>query len=150
MAISGAAAAPNMGIASCPPLSATIAFLNVRLGRCLRHPADIARIKTRSRPLLWWLGKPGPVHLLMEAFFKSGTTVSDGTIAAGKWSGFVFLTDRGHIENLGVYALLRRRCRVIRAVDGETDPDMTSSSLLQFKRFPPIALRTIINIYCRP
>ena len=136
MAISGAAAAPNMGIASMRPLSATIAVLNVRLGRWLRHPADIARIKTRSRPLLWWFGKPGPGHLLLEAFFKSGTTVSDGAIAAGKRAGFVFLTDGGHIENLGVYELLRRRCRIIVAVDGEADPDMTSSSLVQLHGLP--------------
>ncbi len=150
MAISGAAAAPNMGMASMRPLSATIAFLNVRLGRWLRHPADIARIKTRSRPLLWWLGKPGPGHLLQEAFFKSGTTVTDGAIAAGKRAGFVFLTDGGHIENLGVYELLRRRCRIIVAVDGEAGPDMTSSSLVQLQRFARIDLGTIIAMDWQP
>ncbi len=150
MAISGAAAAPNMGIALMRPLSATIAVLNVRLGRWLRHPADIARIKTRSRPLLWWFGKPGPGHLLLEAFFKSGTTVSDGAIAAGKRAGFVFLTDGGHIENLGVYELLRRRCRIIVAVDGEADPDMTSSSLVQLQRFARIDLGTIITMDWQP
>ena len=41
MAISGAAAAPNMGMASIRPLSPTIALLNVRLGRWIRHPLDI-------------------------------------------------------------------------------------------------------------
>jgi hypothetical protein len=150
MAISGAAAAPNMGMASMRPLSATIAFLNVRLGRWLRHPADIARIKTRSRLLLWWLGKPGPGHFLLEAFFKSGTTISDGTIAAGKRAGFVFLTDGGHIENLGVYELLRRRCRIIVAVDGEADPEMTSSSLVQLQRFARIDLGAIITMDWQP
>jgi hypothetical protein len=39
MAISGAAAAPNMGMASMRPLSATIALLNVRLGRTTRPMA---------------------------------------------------------------------------------------------------------------
>jgi hypothetical protein len=34
----------------------------------------------------------------------------------------VYLTDGGHIENLGVYELLRRRCKVIIAVDAEADP----------------------------
>ena len=33
----------------------------------------------------------------------------------------VYLTDGGHIENLGIYELLRRRCRVIIAVDAEAD-----------------------------
>src|SRR4051794_20085223 len=38
----------------------------------------------------------------------------------------VYLTDGGHIENLGIYELLRRRCRVIIAVDAEADQEMTS------------------------
>ena len=53
MAISGAAAAPNMGMASIRPLSPTIALLNVRLGRWIRHPQDIAirnaKLKTAER-----------------------------------------------------------------------------------------------------
>lgn len=150
MAISGAAAAPNMGMASMRPLSATIALLNVRLGRWIRHPADIARNKDRPARSLWLFGKPGPRHLLKEAFFKSGTTVSDGAIAAGKKAGFVFLTDGGHIENLGVYELLRRRCRIIVAIDGEADPDMTSSSLVQLQRFARIDLGTIITMDWQP
>jgi hypothetical protein len=34
-------------------------------------------------------------------------------------SDTVYLTDGGHIENLGIYELLRRRCRLIIAVDAE-------------------------------
>ena len=49
MAISGAAAAPNMGMASIRPLSPTIALLNVRLGRWIRHPLDIAIRKAKLK-----------------------------------------------------------------------------------------------------
>jgi hypothetical protein len=52
-----------------------------------------------------------------------------------KNNGFVFLTDGGHIENLGIYELLRRRCRLIIAIDGEADPDLDAASLVQVQRF---------------
>jgi hypothetical protein len=146
MAISGAAAAPNMGMASLRPLSATIALLNVRLGRWLRHPLDTVRDAGKSPLERWWNGKPGPIYLLREAFFKSGANVVDPTTEAPLSSGFVFLTDGGHIENLGIYELLRRRCAVIIAVDGEADAEMTASSLVQLERFARIDLGTRIVI----
>jgi patatin-like phospholipase len=139
MAISGAAAAPNMGMASMRPLSATIALLNVRLGRWLRHPADILRYRNSTPFMRWWRGTPGPIYLLREAFFKSGANVEQRGANAGP-AGFVFLTDGGHIENLGVYELLRRRCAVIVAVDAEADPDFVFGSLVQLQRFARIDL----------
>jgi hypothetical protein len=150
MAISGAAAAPNMGMASLRPLSATIALLNVRLGRWLRHPLDTVRDAGKSGLALWWNGKPGPIYLLREAFFKSGANVVDPATEAPLSNGFVFLTDGGHIENLGIYELLRRRCAVIIAVDGEADPEMTASSLVQLERFARIDLGTRIVIDWEP
>src|SRR6202022_4046262 len=77
MAISGAAAAPNMGMASMRPLSATIALLNVRLGRWLRHPADIVRYKDSNAFMRWWRGTPRPAYPLREAFFKTGANGED-------------------------------------------------------------------------
>jgi hypothetical protein len=49
------------------------------------------------------------------------------------WAGLtkrdrVNLSDGGHIENFGVYGLLRRRCKYIVAIDGEQDPKMTSDA----------------------
>jgi hypothetical protein len=141
MAISGAAAAPNMGMASMRPLSPTIAFLNVRLGRWLRHPADIvswAQSHKESEKASWWFGTPGPRYLLREAFSKSGRRI--GQANGGNSGGFVFLTDGGHIENLGVYELLRRRCSLIIAVDGEADRDLDGGSLVRLERFARIDL----------
>jgi hypothetical protein len=150
MAISGAAAAPNMGMASLRPLSATIALLNVRLGRWLCHPLDTVRNAGKPGWQRWWNGKPGPIYLLREAFFKSGTTVVDPTTEAPVSNGFVFLTDGGHIENLGVYELLRRRCAVIVAIDGGADPQMTGSSLVRLERFARIDLGTRIVLDWEP
>jgi hypothetical protein len=151
MAISGAAAAPNMGVASMRPLSPTIAFLNVRLGRWLRHPVDIVawanshKHKPTGKPS-WWFARPGPTYLLREAFFKSGREITKVHPRRPRRQGFVFLTDGGHIENLGIYELLRRRCALIIAVDGEADPDLDGSSLVQLVRFARIDLDTQIDM----
>lgn len=155
MAISGAAAAPNMGMASIRPLSPTIALLNVRLGRWVLHPLSIEQDVRAGRK-----GKrPGPHYLLREAFAKSGLrpwvpsasqrwTRREGS--GGDVSDYVFLTDGGHIENLGVYELLRRRCRLIVVVDGEADPRGKCLSLEQLERFARIDLGTKIMIDVRP
>ena len=140
MAISGAAAAPNMGMASMRPLSPTIALLNVRLGRWMRHPYDIVKYAKTSKLAQWWRGRPGPKRLLSEAFFKSGTDVAELDKASDRDAGFIFLTDGGHIENLGVYELLRRRCSLIVAVDAEADTNYDFSSLVQLERFARIDL----------
>jgi hypothetical protein len=70
---------------------------------------------------------PGPLYLLLEAFFKSGTAVTQADDKK-KNSGFIFLTDGGHIDNLGIYELFRRRCRLIIAIDAEADPKLLYES----------------------
>ena len=48
---------------------------------------------------------------------------------------FLYLTDGGHIENLGLYQLLRRRCRLIIVIDAEADPNMTFNSFIKAERY---------------
>ncbi len=57
------------------------------------------------------LGKPGPFYLLLEMFGR-----------LNERSLFVNVSDGGHIENLGLYALLKRRCQLIISIDAERDP----------------------------
>jgi hypothetical protein len=52
----------------------------------------------------------------------------------------IYLTDGGHIENLGVYELLKRGCQLIVVVDAEADPHMSFSSLLKVERYARIDL----------
>src|SRR5262249_49191647 len=59
---------------------------------------------------------------------------------------FLNLSDGGHIENLGVYELLRRRCKFIVAVDGEQDPRMTFQALTTLQRLAYIDLGVKIDI----
>jgi len=109
MAISGAAAAPRMGTLTSPRYTALLAMLNVRLG--------------------YWIRKPGPSGLLHDVpgglYFLRELT---GQMHEGL--SFLNVSDGGHIENLGLYELLRRRCRYIVAIDGEADPDHLFGGLL--------------------
>ena len=103
MAISGAAASPNMGFRTTPTLALLMTIFNVRLGWWVGNPAH---------PTAWRYNSPrfGLGYLVQELF---GLT-SDR-------SAFVYTSDGGHFENLGIYELVRRRCRYIIACDGEQD-----------------------------
>ena len=58
----------------------------------------------------------------------------------------VYLTDGGHIENLGVYELLRRHCRVIIAVDAEADRELAFGSFNTLVRYARIDLGIEIDL----
>lgn len=102
VAVSGAAASPNMGAHSSPPLNFLMTMFNVRLGRWCPNPRKSAW--QQSSPRL------GLFSLLAELF---GLTNADAT--------YVYLSDGGHFDNLGIYELVRRRCRLIVAVDVASD-----------------------------
>jgi hypothetical protein len=114
MAISGAAAAPQMGLGTMKRFSFWLALLNVRLGYWARKPGKQA---------LLFGGAPGLWFLLKEML---------GTM--NEKSAWLNLSDGGHIENLGVYELLRRRCKYIVAIDGEQDAKMTFHALTTLQR----------------
>ncbi len=42
---------------------------------------------------------------------------------------YVYLSDGGHFENLGLYEMVRRRCRFIVVSDGGRDPNFTFDDL---------------------
>jgi hypothetical protein len=124
MAASGAAASSNMGSATIKPLVPTLAILNVRLGYWLSNPAAVAGALKRALILRFL---DSHLYFLKEMF---GLLTED--------SQTVLVTDGGHIENLGMYELLRRRCKLIIAVDAEADPDMSFGSLVTLERYARI------------
>lgn len=118
MAVSGAAFSSYMGLGSMPSLTALLAFLNIRLGFWIRQPDH--------RSLLG--AHPGFVCLLRE---MTGIGMSEK-------NSWLNLSDGGHIENLAVYELLRRRCKFIVCVDGEADPAFTFQGLMTVVRHAQI------------
>jgi hypothetical protein len=102
MAVSGAAASPNMGAMTKPALAFVMTLFNARLGRWTANPA-------RNK---WKLMSPtfGMICFLQELFGWSNEK-----------RNFVYLSDGGHFENLGLYELIRRRCRCVWVVDATAD-----------------------------
>lgn len=132
IAISGAAASSNMGSASIAPLAPTLALLNIRLGYWAHNPLYIWDHSARP---------PGGFRALVESQYLLCEMFS----IIDERSPRVYLTDGGHIENLGVYELLRRRCRFVICVDAEADPDMGFGSLATLQRYARIDLGVRID-----
>jgi len=104
VAISGAAVSPSMGSHTSGGVGFLLTMFNVRLGRWCGNPCHPKTWKTFGPGL-------GGRYLISELF---GLT--------GRESPYVYLSDGGHFENLGVYELVRRRCSTIVAVDAGCDP----------------------------
>lgn len=113
VATSGAAANPNMGSYSSPPLAFIMTLFNARLGA--------------------WLGNPGP---LGESTYTRGGPRSSALVLLSEALGhtdsehpYVNLSDGGHFENLGLYEVVRRRCRHIVVCDAGGDPTVAFEGL---------------------
>lgn len=128
LAVSGAAASPNMGSkTSSAALAMLMALLNVRLGFWAPNPAkEHWRI---SRPRLW------PFYVLRE--FLSQTN---------DLSSYCYLTDGGHFDNTGLYSLVQRGCRSIFLVDCGADPRPCFADLGDAIRRCRIDFRTDIRL----
>jgi hypothetical protein len=103
MGISGAAASPNMGFYSSTPVAFLMTVFNVRLGQWLGNPRHLTTWK-RPTPRF------GLTYLLNELL--AGTTDE---------AGYVYLSDGGHFDNMGLYELVKRRCGLIVICDAEAD-----------------------------
>ncbi|MET3363385.1 MULTISPECIES: patatin-like phospholipase domain-containing protein [Bradyrhizobium] len=113
MALSGAAISPQMGLKTSRYSSFWLTVLNLRLGAWLKNPKATNQTGLR----------PNGRYLLQELLATADET-----------KPYLQISDGGHIENLGVYELLRRRCRFIVAVDGEHDEMMTFHGLTNLQR----------------
>jgi hypothetical protein len=106
MAISGAAASPNMGYHSSPLVTVLMTLFNARLGWWLANPGEPGRgVWDRESPT-WAL-----TRMCDEAL---GLTTD-----SNRW---IYLSDGGHFENLGIYEMVMRRCHTIVVVDSGADP----------------------------
>lgn len=113
IAISGAAASPNMGYHSSPLVTFILTLLNVRLGA--------------------WLGNPGPAgdntfHLGYPKF-SVRPLISEAFGLTDESNRHVYLSDGGHFENLGLYEMVLRRCHYIVVSDAGQDPACSFADL---------------------
>jgi len=111
-AISGAAVDPNTSATRSRPLSFMMSLLNIRLGYWTRNPSFKKHYLKRIRPL--WI-----IFMLREMF---GTGLSEAARS-------IHLSDGGHFENLGLYELIRRKCKFIIVSDAGADKDWKFNDL---------------------
>src|SRR5262245_16162151 len=113
LAISGAAASPNMGYHSSPVVTFLLTLFNVRLG--------------------WWLGNPGragkSTHLKPGPKFAPWLLIAETLGRTDNNHPHIYLSDGGHFENLGLYEMVLRRCHLIVVSDGSQDNDFDFESL---------------------
>jgi len=128
MAISGAAASPNMGFYTKPAVSFLLTVFSVRLGWWLGNP------RTKG----WWeAGHPRSSLIALMNELTGATTDN---------AEEVYLSDGGHFENLAVYELIRRRCRVIIACDSGADPVYSCTDLIRLVEKCRVDFDTLIDI----
>ncbi|HEV2842409.1 MAG TPA: patatin-like phospholipase family protein [Chthoniobacterales bacterium] len=113
IAISGAAASPNMGYHSSPLVTFILTLLNVRLGA--------------------WLGNPGPAghdtFQLGYPKFSVRPLIAEAFGLTDESNRYVYLSDGGHFENLGLYEMVLRRCHFIVVSDAGQDPACSFADL---------------------
>lgn len=108
MATSAAAVNTFMGNFRLPfVVRQLMALLNLRTGILAPNPQ-----LQKKRPTFW------PYYTLLEILGNSDTTTNH-----------IQVSDGGHVENLGVYELLRRQVKVIIAIDAGEDEDFSFSDL---------------------
>ncbi|PYT03328.1 MAG: hypothetical protein DMF60_18765 [Acidobacteria bacterium] len=113
VAISGAAASPNMGYHSSAVITFLMMLFNSRLG--------------------WWLGNPGKAgdatYNLEGPWFALKPLIAESLGLTNDQSSYVYLSDGGHFENLALYEMVLRRSHFIVVSDGSQDEDDTFESL---------------------
>lgn len=118
LTISGAAASPNMGYHSSTMVTFVMTLFNVRLG--------------------WWSPNPGPAS--GDCWDKDqprlglDVALAEARGSTGEDDPFIYLSDGGHFDNLGIYEMVRRRCRRIVAVDATCDGEFKWADLLEVVR----------------
>lgn len=140
IATSGAAVDPNMGYYNSLPMSIMLTIFNARLGMWIENPSPRAIDplqpiqRTRSEP--WLREETRFASMLLTEMFGNTTAECDN----------VHISDGGHFDNLGVYELIRRRCKYVVAVDAGEDSRACSENLANLIRLCRIDLGIPIEV----
>ena len=111
VSISGAAVSPNMGYHSSPAVTFLLTLFDARLGWWLANTSHPTKPRADSAP------------------FSAGWLLAELLGLTRDGGRYVYLSDGGHFENLGLYELVRRRCRFVLCVDAGADPLGTFADL---------------------
>lgn len=149
VAISGAAVSPNFGYHTNPATAFLLTMFNVRLGWWLRNPRTLAQ----NGKGLDGATKAGLVH---DLYPWPSPRVSLLTLTkelfghTNDTSRYLYLTDGGHFDNMGLYELVRRRCRYIVICDAEEDGQLTFEGIGMAIRKCRIDFGAEVSLELRP
>jgi hypothetical protein len=130
VAISGAAASSAMGSNTFFAQAFATALFNVRLGYWMENPARVSSAVRADRVAFW------PYYLWKEVIMDTA-----------EHDVLVNLSDGGHTgDNVGIYPLLQRRCKVIIACDAERDPGLTFGSFTEALRHAYVDMGVSVDI----
>ncbi len=101
VAMSGAAISPSMGKMTAKPLRFLMALANIRLGVWVPNPRWVAVDGENTVP-----SRPRPSYLARELLGLNSVDAK-----------YLYVTDGGHYENLGLVELLRRGCTDVYCLD---------------------------------
>ena len=135
IAVSGAAASPGAGAYTSRGLALLVYFLGVRMGHWMRAPTQPAQLGWLSG--LAWRFMPKPMMLTSEA---SATFFG---VKRPWW----YLSDGGHFENSGVYALLKRELGFIILSDAGCDANYEFADLENLVRKARIDFGAELDFY---
>jgi Patatin-like phospholipase len=111
LAVSGAAASPAMGMYTSHARAFLLTLANARLGLWFGNPKN---------PVSWQRSDPK---------LSVGPIVRELLGLATDTNPYVYLSDGGHFENLGLWSMVVRRCGAIIVSDAGCDPDYTFEDL---------------------
>jgi hypothetical protein len=153
-AISGAALSPNWGYHTNPATAFLLTVFNVRLGWWLRNPRSVDEDGKRLH-----IGKTeiGPEHALFQRAYPSPSPGLSLLYLINELLGrtndtrpFVYLSDGGHFDNMGLYELVRRHCRYLVICDAEDDGQLEFAGIGMAIRKCRIDFGTEIALDLRP
>jgi len=121
-AVSGAAASSLSGYRTTPALAFLMTFFNARLGVWKRNTRYLMRTLSKRQSNAPSDESQSPTfalaHIFMELF---------GYVSA--MDKFLYLSDGGFFDNMGLYELVRRGCRNIILCDAEEDGELAFGGL---------------------
>jgi hypothetical protein len=110
VSISGAAVSPSMGRMSKPAYRMLLAMLNLRLGVWLANPRMVSAVSAADDTPPTYKPLVRPTYLLRELIGRNNLRRK-----------FLYVSDGGHYENLGLVELLRRGCTTVYVIDASGD-----------------------------
>ena len=141
VAVSGAALSPSMGKMTKRSIRFLMGLLNIRLGMWLPNPwwekqgKWWSRLSEKGRVERFLRTRPRPRFLFREILGSNHAN-----------SKFLYVSDGGHYENLGLVELLRRGCTEIYCMDAAGDKQETFFTLGEAIELARTELQVSIDI----